>query len=202
MTSSTGLRRVPRQARSRERVQRVLDTAEQLLVRDGSQALTTTALAREAGISVGSLYQWFPDVDAVLRGLVERYSAEFQQVAAQFAAQAVREPPEDPAGAALAVFADAFRARPAFRALWFGGLRTEELRDVARAALAPIGEAFASVIGARDPAASPARIATVAETSVLVADALLRQAFRRDPEGDAALLAEASLLLRSYLEAI
>jgi AcrR family transcriptional regulator len=201
MTPPTALRRVPRQTRSRERVRRVLDTAEELLTRDGPHALTTTALAREAGISVGSLYQWFPDVDAVLRGLVERYSAEFQHVAARFADQARREPPEDPAGAALAVFADAFRARPAFRALWFGGLRTEELRDVARGTLAPIGEAFASVIATQNPAASPALIATVADTFVLVADALLRQAFRRDPEGDAALLAEASLLLRSYLEA-
>jgi AcrR family transcriptional regulator len=201
MTASLGLRRVPRQARSRERVQRVLDTAEELLTRAGPHALTTTALAREAGISVGSLYQWFPDVDAVLRGLVERYGAEFRQVAAEFAAQALREPPDDPAGAALAVFADAFRVRPAFRALWFGGLRTEELREVARDTLAPIGEAFASVIATQNPAASAARIATVADTFVLVADALLRQAFRRDPGGDAALLAEASLLLRSYLEA-
>jgi AcrR family transcriptional regulator len=201
MSPATGLRRVPRQARSRERVQRVLDTAEQLLIRDGAPGLTTTALAREAGISVGSLYQWFPDVDAVLRGLVKRYGAEYQDVAARFAAQAVREPPEDPAAAALAVFADAFRARPAFRALWFGGLRTEELRDVARGALAPIGEAFATVIAAQNPAASPALVATVAEMFVLVADALLRQAFRRDPQGDDALLAEASLLLRVYLEA-
>jgi AcrR family transcriptional regulator len=182
-------------------VRHVLDTADRLLARDGPQALTTTALAREAGISVGSLYQWFPDVDAVLRDLVERYTAEFRQVAAEFAADALREPPEDPAGAALAVFADAFRARPAFRALWFGGLRTEELREVARGALAPIGEALASVIAARSPAASAGRVATVAEMLVLVADALLREAFRREPDGDAALLAEASLLLRSYLDA-
>lgn len=200
MSLDPGLRRVPRQARSRERVQRVLDTAEQLLIREGTSALTTTRLAQEAGISVGSLYQWYPDLDAVLRALVERYSQEFQEIAERFAADAIRQPPRPPAAAALELFVDAFRARPAFRALWFGGLRSEELRDVARGALAPMAEALASVLAAHHPAASRDRVETVSEMFVFVADALLRQAFRRDPDGDPALLTEAALLLQAYLD--
>ena len=49
------LRRVPRQARSRERLARMLDAAEELLVAEGPGALTTTRVAATAGVSVGSL---------------------------------------------------------------------------------------------------------------------------------------------------
>jgi AcrR family transcriptional regulator len=200
VTAESGLRRVPRQARSRDRVRRVLETAEQLLIAEGASALTTTRLAQEAGISVGSLYQWFPDLDAVLRGLVERYTGEFEEIAARFAEDAVGQPVHDSATAVLELYAEAFRARPAFRALWFGGLRSEELRDVARGALRPMTEALASVLAAHHPAVPRDRIDTVSEMFVFVADALLRQAFRRDPDGDPALLAEAALLLQTYLD--
>ena len=196
-----GLRRVPQQARSRERVRRVLDTADRLLATEGAAALTTSRLAQEAGISVGSLYQWFGDLEAVLGGLVERYTSEFEELARTFADEALKAPPADPAGAALAMFADAFRARPGFRALWFGGLRTEELRDVARGALLPIGDALVSGLARQYPHAAPQLVASVTEMFVLVGDALLRQAFRRDARGDQALLDEAALMLRTYVEA-
>lgn len=192
--------RAPQQERGRRRVALLLDTAEQILVDEGAAALTTTHLARTAGVPVGSFYQWFDDLDAVLRALVERYTAEFAQVAAAFAADTDKHG-DDPLAAALRTFADAFRARPAFRALWFGGLRTEGLRDVARAALEPIGAAFATVIARAHPHAHERDVAQATEMVVLVADALLRQAFRRDADGDAALLAETELVLRSYVAA-
>jgi AcrR family transcriptional regulator len=198
---TSALRRVPQQPRSRARVQRVLDTADRLLETEGAAALTPARLAQEAGISVGSLYQWFPDVDAVLRSLVERYTSQFEELARAFAAAALDEPPADPVGAALSLFADAFRARPAFRALWFGGLRTEQLRDVARGSLRPIGDALVSVLARQYPQAAPQLVASVTEMFVLVGDALLRQAFRRDARGDQALLDEAALMLRTYVEA-
>jgi AcrR family transcriptional regulator len=200
-TDTPSLRRVPQQARSRERVRRVLDTADRLLATEGAAALTTSRLAQEAGISVGSLYQWFGDLEAVLGGLVQRYTSEFEELARTFADVALEAPPADPAGAALVMFADAFRARPGFRALWFGGLRTEELRDVARGALRPIGDALASVLARQYPHAAPQLVASVTEMFVLVGDALLRQAFRRDAGGDQALLDEAALMLRTYVEA-
>jgi AcrR family transcriptional regulator len=49
------LRRVPTQARSRARVRRLVDAAEELLATEGAEALTTTRVAEVAGVSVGSL---------------------------------------------------------------------------------------------------------------------------------------------------
>jgi AcrR family transcriptional regulator len=68
------IRRVPVQARSRERVERILSVAAELLEADGSDRLRMTEVAERAGVSVGSLYQYFPDKSAVLRTLAERYN--------------------------------------------------------------------------------------------------------------------------------
>ena len=89
------LRRVPRQARSRERLARMLDAAEALLVSEGPAALTTTRVAAAAGVSVGSLYQYLPDKEAIVEALAGRYLAEFEALMQQLAEQA---PFADPVG--------------------------------------------------------------------------------------------------------
>ncbi|HXV93477.1 MAG TPA: TetR/AcrR family transcriptional regulator [Pseudonocardia sp.] len=69
-------RRRPRQARSRQTVARVLDAAAALLEESGHAALTTNEVAARAGVSIGSLYQYFADKDALLAALAERHLAE------------------------------------------------------------------------------------------------------------------------------
>lgn len=59
-------RRRPRQARSIAKVAAIRQAAAQVVARDGVEAATTTRIARRAGVSVGTLYQYFPDRDAVL----------------------------------------------------------------------------------------------------------------------------------------
>src|SRR4051794_41358125 len=66
------LRRVPQQGRSREKVRRVLDAADELLAREGAGALVTTRVAGEAGIAVGSVYAYFPDKEAIVEALALR----------------------------------------------------------------------------------------------------------------------------------
>lgn len=187
------LRRLPQQHRSRRRLEHVLDTADALLAKEGAEALTMTHIAATARVSVGSVYQYFPDKGAVAEALALRYLDEFKEVAAAL------EPGDDPSGAALDAFAEAFRARPGFRAMWFGGLRTESLRDVTRPGLQDIAASIGRLLAERAPDADPERVARVAGMTVLVADALLRQAFRADPDGDPALLEETRTLLRGYV---
>ncbi len=68
------LRRQPRQARSQERVRRILEAAEALFLEGGVGATTTNAIAARAGVPIGSLYQFFPDKAAILRSLAHRYA--------------------------------------------------------------------------------------------------------------------------------
>jgi AcrR family transcriptional regulator len=59
-------RKQPKQARSAELVAAILDAAVHVLAREGAQRFTTARVAEKAGVSVGSLYQYFPNKAAIL----------------------------------------------------------------------------------------------------------------------------------------
>ena len=66
-------RKKPSQARSRATVEAVLAAAAQVFQRQGYAGATTDRIAERAGVSVGSLYQYFPNKDAILVALAERH---------------------------------------------------------------------------------------------------------------------------------
>lgn len=65
-------RRIPKQKRSREKVEKILDCAAELMAENGADNVSTHAVASRAGIAVGSLYQFFPNIEMVKIALVER----------------------------------------------------------------------------------------------------------------------------------
>ena len=65
-------RRIPRQARAEETVTTILEGAAQVLEAGGLAAFTTNAVAERAGVSIGTLYQYFADKNALIRALAER----------------------------------------------------------------------------------------------------------------------------------
>ncbi len=73
MVEPSPLRRRPRQARAQERLERILDTAEQVFAEVGYDAATTNLIASQADTSIGSLYEFFPNKDALARALADRY---------------------------------------------------------------------------------------------------------------------------------
>jgi AcrR family transcriptional regulator len=68
----TYLRKRPRQTRSQATFDAIVEAAARILVESGAGRLTTNRVAARAGVSVGSLYQYFPNRQAILRALVER----------------------------------------------------------------------------------------------------------------------------------
>ncbi|MEH2371520.1 TetR/AcrR family transcriptional regulator [Nostoc sp.] len=75
-----GMRRQPRQARSQERVNQILDVAEQLFITEGYNATSTNAIAANAKVPIGSLYQFFPDKAAILYKLADRYNQQLHHL--------------------------------------------------------------------------------------------------------------------------
>jgi len=69
-------RKQPAQARARATVQAILDATAQVLVEQGYDRATTNVIARRAGVSIGSLYQYFPNKEALVTALAERHMAE------------------------------------------------------------------------------------------------------------------------------
>jgi AcrR family transcriptional regulator len=69
----TAPRKTPRQARSREMVEVILQAAARVLVKVGFERTTTNRVAEAAGVSVGSLYQYFPSKEALVAALIGRH---------------------------------------------------------------------------------------------------------------------------------
>ena len=59
-------KRQPRQSRARRLTEQVLNATAEVLVRRGHAGLSTNSVAAQAGVSVGALYQYFPDKAALL----------------------------------------------------------------------------------------------------------------------------------------
>ena len=66
-------RKMPSQARSQETVSVVLEASARILESDGLRGFNTNAIAAKAGVSVGSLYQYFPNKDAIVLALIGGY---------------------------------------------------------------------------------------------------------------------------------
>ena len=98
----TGLlqpRKTPRQARSAASVRAILEATIQVLLRQGKSKLTTTRIAARAGVSVGTLYQYFPNKRALLQALLKDH-LDYVAVAVEAACAAMHGKP-------LAIMAEA-----------------------------------------------------------------------------------------------
>ena len=76
MTGTLSPRKLPIQARSIATRDAIIEAAAQILARGGLPAFTTNAVAERAGVSIGSLYQYFPNKDALMMALIARQQAE------------------------------------------------------------------------------------------------------------------------------
>jgi len=72
LQTATNPRKTPRQARAAATIEIILEGAAHILRKDGLGGLTTNHIAERAGVSIGSLYQYFPGKEAILAELIRR----------------------------------------------------------------------------------------------------------------------------------
>jgi len=73
-------RKHPTQARAKETVEAIIGAASQILIQHGYEQTTTARIATRAGVSVGSLYQYFPNKEAIVAALIERHADELVSI--------------------------------------------------------------------------------------------------------------------------
>ena len=131
VATETGTRREPTQKRSRERVERILACASALIEKSGSDAMRMSDVAEMAGISIGSLYQYFPDKAAIIRTLAERYNVAGQQCIAE-GLEGVRDKVglRRAFGELIDTYYAMFLAEPVMRDIWSGMQADKALRDI------------------------------------------------------------------------
>src|SRR5271170_6580599 len=74
------VRRQPKQRRACQTVDAILEAVIRILKREGVDALTTNRIAEVAGVSIGSVYQYFPDKRAILVALHQRHIVEIDRI--------------------------------------------------------------------------------------------------------------------------
>jgi len=182
-------RKVPRQARSRATYDAIVQACARILRESGLAAITTNAVAARAGVSVGSLYEFFPGREAILAAMVEqRLGMLAPEVAA--ALQATRSLDSE-AGVRLLIarLVDLVAAdRALFRLLLHDAPILRELPATRQAlgAFAALGRAGAMRAGTR--LALPAPEVDAWLIGRMVASAVLDLAFLDDPAHDRSLL--------------
>jgi AcrR family transcriptional regulator len=188
-------RRQPVQARAVRRREALLDATARLIERAGLDGLTTTAIAEEASASVGTVYSYFRDRDAMLHALLERYRTRLDQ-AMGHALSDQREVSLDMVDRAADAFVDFYRSEPGYRALWLGSQHLPTLQETGHAWGAAYTQAIAALLSLRG--VPPERGRVVATTAIYLLSSLVTLALSR-PEDEDALIEEARVALRRYL---
>lgn len=196
--STPALRTSPQQARSQARIDAALAAATRLLEREGVESVTTTRVASEANMAVGSVYRYFPDRDAILNTLWSRYLGEFGRLMDELGDRAEVETWEDPVGLVIDEFVEFYRGKPALRAIWFGSRLSEDVMAADRQQDLVMAAGLERLFLIQGLPATD-RLKTQAYACVLICDSLLKEAFRHDPLGNPALLDETKSILRAYL---
>lgn len=193
------LRRVPVQGRSVARVQRMLDACAEIVDEVGYEGLTTTLLAERAEVAIGSVYQFFPDKRAIVQALTLRnMEAYLLRLAARFETGTF-DHWWDGVDAGIDEYIDMHRTVPGFRTLHFGDVVDVHLLDEDRDNNAVIAEQLARLLMEQFQVEDSPRLRFTLEIAVEASDALIKLAFRRNPEGDEAVIVEAKALIREYL---
>lgn len=88
----TNPRKLASQERSRQTVNALLQATARILVKEGFDKASTNHIAEVAGVSVGSLYQYFPSKEALVAALIDRHNREIMHVVRGELAAAEKEP--------------------------------------------------------------------------------------------------------------
>lgn len=177
----------------------MLDACAELVDEIGYEGLTTTLLAERAGVAIGSVYQFFPDKRAIVQALTLRNMESYLQRLSDRFSQGDLDHWWDGVDAGIDEYIAMHRTVPGFRTLHFGDVVDLHLLDEERDNNGVIAGQLAQVLVEQFNITDGPPLRFALEIAVEAADALIKLAFRRDPDGDDRVLVEAKALIREYL---
>jgi len=198
------IRRKPKQARGQLRVDEILDAAERLTLTMSWDKMSTNHIAREAGIPIGSLYQFFSNKHAIAHALVERYISGLEEA---FAGLPAHMETMTPAQLVHALFDSLFvvtQKHKGFHALLMSTNEESEIGKIS----APIREMLRSnierMLAVRAPWLSAGERKVHALVSHVANRAIFAQAISLNAQGDKAiakrLLEQARVMQIAYYD--
>ncbi|APR78187.1 Transcriptional regulator, TetR family protein [Minicystis rosea] len=195
-------RKLPRQARAKATVDAVITAAASVLVAEGYERTTTSRVAERAGVSVGSLYQYFPNKEALVAALIERHANEVVAVMRRALAEAATASLDDALLAIIRAGADAHRIDPALHKILHEQVprvgKIKKAMNTSRQLVQALEQLLRARADELHPDRDPALAAIVIETAV---EALAHKAVHeRGPLFGAGVLErEAHALIAAYV---
>ncbi len=194
-------RKRPQQRRASATLDAIFEATIQLLVKDGRSQLTTTRVAERAGVSVGTMYQYFPHKQALIYAVNERYL----ELLAERIEATCRERQGDPAGDMVEALIDTY---------WQAKTdKPDVTRALYRSVVEMDNEALISAFAVRTDAAITAMLESASDndgsdarsntrTLVTVIFGAVRNSFERGHSGEVAedLRRQLVIMCRAYLE--
>jgi AcrR family transcriptional regulator len=196
------MRRKPQQARSIERVNHILNIADEVFALRGFEGATTIEIAARAKMSVGSLYRFFPDKVAILKALAVRYLEQLQQAIAQLhTPEAVHLPLSVYVDRASDAFNQFFIEHPGFRSVFVHshGASAEVLAMQAEVDR-QIAKQLAAFYALRVPSLKPEESELIALVTVSMVGKLHVLSLSRDETFRERVMAEVKKLTLVYLQ--
>ncbi|MBX4939963.1 TetR/AcrR family transcriptional regulator [Rhizobium binae] len=183
-------RRIPSQQRGRERFEKILAVAAELIESKGSDGLKMSEIVEKAGLSFGALYQYFPDKSAIIRTLAERFNEEGRRCV-----EAELEKVADAAAlqGALANIVDEyyafFRREPVMRDLWHATHTDKLLQQIDAEDMEFHARAFLAVLLRLWPDRDHGELLAIARLTMQLLAAAVRYAVSLDAEEGARAIA-------------
>ena len=176
-------RREPVQKRSRERYERMLAAATEIIAEMGSHAMRMSDVAARADVAIGSLYQYFPDKAAIIRVLAERSHAEcrrciVERLAGVDTVEAFREGFRE----VFAQYLEMFRAEPVMRDIWSALQAEKSLAAVEMAESRMSGRVLAEILARLRPNADRGELEESAFLVMYLGETAIRLASSQNDE--------------------
>lgn len=196
--TTTELRKKPKQARSLARFNAILDVAEAMIAEQGNTDIVMNELARQAEVNIASIYQYFPNRQALLRQLIERYLEKYRE----YLQQTLMAYKGSGAGLVDLIvdgYAGFFSQAPVFAALW-----SEAQGDPALKALDILDSEenarfISAVMQHHFPAVAKQRAEMICFMLCDLSGGLMQTALCLDEQKAARLIKEYKVMLHAYL---
>jgi AcrR family transcriptional regulator len=204
---ATKRRKSATQERSRATVEALVEATARVLVSDGFDKASTNRIAEVAGVSVGSLYQYFPSKEALVFAVTERHHRDIMQVVGRALAEVDSLPVEEAVRKLVAVAIDAHRVDPELHRVLAEQIprtgRLEELDPINREAQAMF-KAYLETQKHELRVADVELATFVCATSIeaLAHNAVLHHAELSSKGAVSALIDEASRMILGYLKRV
>ncbi|MBR0715615.1 TetR/AcrR family transcriptional regulator [Bradyrhizobium liaoningense] len=173
---------VPTQERSRERFDRILACAAEVITEKGSDAFRMSDIVERTGIAFGSLYQYFPDKSAIIGTLAERYNAIGRDCVRRDLADMKKLSDLHPALCRITDgYVQMFREHPTMHHIWQATQADRALQRIDQDDVACLAGLLREALQRVAPKTPAAALTSFAELAMVLIAAAVRQAIMLPP---------------------